>query len=205
MTGQANSTPDIESTLVAASLEGMEHDDFCILDVLVSWLEIQCLRVNADRLTRLVKVIEPIRTRCFWIAWARGHNRDRRFSRIRRLPTKPIDHLPTGTNFQIGCRGEDPHFQGTPLRVPAGTFRRRPADILNPSQLARKHSVYAARVLMGPSYRADMWGRLQRDPSLSPTQLARMAHGSYSTAWQVKCDFDILSTFVWPQCVLKSG
>jgi hypothetical protein len=44
---------------------------------------------------------------------------------------------------------------------------------------------------MGPSYRADMWAALARNPSLSAAALARKTYGSFATAWQVKSDFAI--------------
>jgi hypothetical protein len=98
------------------------------------------------------------------------------------------DLLRTGTDFQISRRGEDQRFRNGPLRVPAGVLRDRPADILGPQALAKRHDTYRYRVLIGPTYRADMWALLDREPSLSASELARKADGSFSTAWQVKHD-----------------
>jgi hypothetical protein len=40
-------------------------------------------------------------------------------------------------------------------------LRDRPADILDPQALAKRHDTYRYRVLMGPTYRADMWALLE--------------------------------------------
>jgi hypothetical protein len=52
--GVASPTPDLEATLVRASIEGMERGDLRVLAVLVSWFGVHAGRVDADRLTRLV-------------------------------------------------------------------------------------------------------------------------------------------------------
>ena len=63
----------------------------------------------------------------------------------------------------------------------------------SPEELARRHRVYHYRVLVGPTYRADMWAALERNPSLSSSDLARSAYGSFATAWRVKHDFALLA------------
>ena len=76
--------------------------------------------------------------------------------------------------------------------MPANTLRHRDQDVLTPAELARRHAGYRWRVLMGPSYRADMWAALERDSSLPAAELARRAYGSFATAWQVKRDRELL-------------
>ena len=69
----------------------------------------------------------------------------------------PVDLLPTGTGFQIKRRGEDERFLGSKLRAPKGTLRDRHEKVLAPEVLCRRHAGYRNRVLMGPSFRADVW------------------------------------------------
>ena len=88
--------------------------------------------------------------------------------------------------------GEDPRFAGSALRVPAGVLRDRKADVLTPAELAGRHGTYRRRILLGPSYRADMWAELDRDPSLTAAELARRTYGSFATGWQVKQDRALL-------------
>lgn len=64
--------------------------------------------------------------------------------------------------------------------------------MLNPAELAKRHRTYQRRILLGPSYRADMWSALDRDPDLTAAELARRAYGSFATAWQVKQDWVLL-------------
>ncbi|MCP4196630.1 MAG: hypothetical protein GY762_05710 [Proteobacteria bacterium] len=186
--------PNIEDTLLAASLEGMERHALRVLSVLVTWLQAHHQWINADRLIRLVTSWESPEVRAFWAATAAWLQKDRRFVRMTKLYAGPrVDVLPVGTDFQIIRSGEDPRFEGTCLRVPAGIFRARPSDVLKPSELAQIHRIYRQRVLMGPTYRADMWAVLESDPSLTATELARLTYGSFATAWQVKKDFEILA------------
>lgn len=52
--GEPEADADIESTLVFASVSGMEQDSLRTLAVLTTWLGIHRAHVNADRLIRLV-------------------------------------------------------------------------------------------------------------------------------------------------------
>lgn len=186
--------PDIEDTIIAASVEGMERDDLRVLALLVTWLGVHHARINADKLVRSMEVQLSERVRAFWASVARWLAVDRRFARLERHcgPDQRVDLLSTGTELQMRRRGEDARFAQGPLRVPAGVLRDRQTDVLSPAALARRHTGYRYRVLMGPSYRADMWALLDRDPSLSAAALARRARGSFATGWQVKRDRDLL-------------
>lgn len=186
--------PNIEDTLLAASVEGMEHDDLRVLAVLVTWLGVHHSRINADRLIRAVTSLESPRVRAFWAAVAQWLDKDRRLARLLDLHDGPrVDVLRVGTDFQVRRKGEDSRFHDTVLRVPAGVLRDRIDDVLSPAELAKRHCTYRHRVLMGPNYRADMWAALESDPSLSPAELARRTYGSFATAWQVKQDFELLA------------
>lgn len=181
--------PNIEDTLLAASSEGMEQDDLRVLDLLVTWLGLHSPWVNADRLVRATTLVTSTRVRTFWAAVGHWLQKDRRFVRLRDLAgAERVDLLRTGSAFQVQRRGEDPRFAGSPLVVPAGILRGRASDVLSPSELAKKHRAYRCRVMMGPSYRADMWATLEQEPGLSAAEVARKAYGSFATAWQVRRD-----------------
>lgn len=186
--------PNIEDTLLSASIEGMDGDDLRVLAVLVTWLGLHHPWINADRLVRATQTLESSRGRAFWAAIGGWLDGDRRLERLTRLHRgRRVDLLRTGTALQIRRRGEDPRFEATPLRVPGGVLRDRHADVLPPGELARRHLGYHYRVLIGPSYRADTWAALERQPSLTPTELARRTYGSFATAWQVKKDWQLLA------------
>ena len=192
-TGAATSDPNIEDTLLAASVDGLEREDLRVLAVLVTWLEVHHPWLNADRLVRLVEAYPGDRVRAFWSTMARFLAKDRRLNKLAKVYQGPqLDLLITGTEFHLHRSGEDPRFLGGPLRVPSGILRDRKADVLNPSELATRHRGYRRRVLLGPSYRADVWAELDRKPDSSPTELARRACASYATAWQVKRDWELL-------------
>ncbi len=186
--------PNIEDTLVLASFEAMENHDLRVLAVLVTWFRIHAAWVNADRLTHLVAAQVSPRVRALWSALACWQHKDRRFARLSKLYVgRRQDVIEGGTDFQVTRHGEDVRFDGTPIRVAANILRDRTADVFEPSDLARTHRAYRYRVMMGPSYRADMWAALEADPTLSPAALARRAHGSFSTAWHVRRDFELLA------------
>lgn len=185
--------PNIEDTILAASIEGLDHEDLRVLAILVTWLEVHHPWINADRLVRLVEGCSSIRVRAFWCAMARFLAKDRRLGKLARVYQGPaLDLLGSGSDFHLLRSGEDPRFQGGPLRVPAGILRDRKADVLGPPELARFHGGYRRRVLLGPSYRADVWAELDRRPDSTPTELARRAYASFATAWQVKRDWELL-------------
>jgi hypothetical protein len=190
--GEGSSGANIEDTLLFASVEGMERDDLRVLAVLVTWFGVHSAHVNADRLTRLVAMQASKRVRACWSALARWRADDRRFARLARAYRGPrLDLLSTGTDFQVARHGEDPRFAGSKLRVPANALRDRPADVLQPAELARTHAAYRWRLVIGPSYRADMWSALERKPDLSAAALARATYGAFATAWQVRRDFAV--------------
>src|SRR5216684_5156340 len=187
------SEPNIEDTLLFASIEGMENCDLRVLAVLVTWFRIHSAWVNADRLTRLIEMQTSPRLRAFWSALARIHEKDRRFARLAKLYAGPRHDLAdSGTDFQIKRHGEDPRFLGSPIRVATNLLRDREADVMVPADLARRHRSYRWRIIMGPGYRADMWAALEKDGSLSAAALAKMTYGSFATAWRVRRDFDLV-------------
>lgn len=184
---------NIEDTLLHGSEVGMIEDDLRVLGVLVQWLEAHHGYVNADRLVRVVPGHPSPRVRAFWAAIARWLDKDRRLARLASAYHGPrIDLLEVGTAFHVERRGEDDRFARSPLVVPAETLRARAADVLTPSELVRQHAGYRNRVLMGPSWRADVWTLLEARPDTTVAEAARRAYCAFSTAWQTKQDFDLL-------------
>lgn len=100
-----------------------------------------------------------------------------------------MDVLPTGSEFQVKRHGEDARFTGSSLRVPSNALRDRKSDVLQPRDLAAKHDSSRARVMIGPTYRADLWAALETQPALSAAALARATYGSFATAWHVRRDY----------------
>lgn len=186
---------NIEDTLLFASIDGTEKGDLRVLAVLVTWFGVHASWVNADRLTKLVADTRAPRVRAFWSALARWQSKDRRFARLAKVYSGPrVDLLDTGTDFQVRRHGEDQRFLGGPLRVPANVLRDRQADVLSPAELAKRHKAFRRRIMIGPTYRADMWAELERDPALSAAELARRTYGSFATAWHVRRDFGLVTS-----------
>lgn len=192
---RAERDANIEDTLLAASVEGMDRGDLRMLAVLVTWLGIHHERINADRLVRAVTATRSPRVLAFWAAVARWLERDRRLARLADVYVGPrLDLLSAGTDFQVKRHGEDPRFLEGPLRVPAGVLRDRPSDVLSPEELAKSHRVYRWRVILGPTYRADLWAANEAEPDLSAADLARRSYASFASAWQVKRDAGIVNS-----------
>lgn len=190
---KADADADIERTLLHASVVGMDEGDLRVLAVLTTWLGVHHAHLNADRLVRLVGAHPSERVRAYWAAVAKWLEKDRRLARLAgAYKQAPIDLLPTGTDFQVERRGEDPRFIGSKVRVPKGTLRDRHGDVLSPEVLVRRHAGYRNRVLMGPSFRADVWTALEQAPDLSVADVARKASCSFATAWQAAQDYRLL-------------
>ena len=189
----ANPSAPIEETLVHASAVGMDGHDLRVLAVLTTWVGVHYGHINADRLVRCVSEHGSNRVHAYWAAVAQWLSKDRRFARLAKLHAGPsVDLLPAGTDFQIARRGEDERFMGSALRVPAGTLRDRDTDVLSPEVFVRRHAGYRNRVLMGPTWRADVWTALEEEPDVSVAEAARRAGCSFATAWQVVQDFRLL-------------
>jgi hypothetical protein len=186
--------PNIEDTLLFASIEGIEKDDFRVLAILVTWFGVHRAWVNADRLTKLAGAAASPRVRALWSALARWQGKDRRFARLARVYRGPrIELLPVGTEFQIRRHGEDPRFERSPVSVPVNVLRDRQKDVATPAELARRHRAYRLRVTIGPSYRADLWAAQEADPDASVADLARRTYASFASAWVVRRDFGIVA------------
>jgi len=183
---------DIEGTLLLASSLGMDDGDLRVLSVLTTWLGVHHSHVNADRLIRLVASHESRRVHAYWAAIASWLSTDRRFARLGAYEGGTVDLLPVGTEFQLKRKGEDERFAHSTLRVPQGTLRDRAEDVLSPEALAKRHAGYRNRVMMGPTWRADVWTVLEKDPGLSVAEAARRASCSFATAWQTARDFRVL-------------
>jgi hypothetical protein len=185
--------PNIEDTLVAGAIEGMQGD-YRVLSLTTDWFTIHYERLNVDRLTALVKELGQSRVKAYFAALAKFLSTDPRFKRLSRCYRGPaVSLLEEGTDFLIQRNGEDERFRESCLKVPNKTLRHRPDDIESPEELAKKHRDYYYRVLVGPSFRADMISLLERDPNLSPSELARRTYGSFQTAWCVIKDLSLLN------------
>lgn len=190
---KAEADADIEGTLVHASALGMDEDDLRVLSVLTTWFGVHHAHVNADKLVRMVASNGSDRVHAYWAALAHWLAKDRRFGRLAEgYDRAPVDLLAVGTEFQIGRRGEDERYAGSKVRVPKGTLRDRVEDVLSPEKLVRRHAGYRNRVLMGPTWRADVWTVLETAQDLTISEVARRASCSFATAWQAAQDFKLL-------------
>jgi hypothetical protein len=186
---------DIEQTLLAAARLGMEGEDLRVLGALVLWWPEHHTYVHADRLIQLVLEHRAPRLDALWSALAQLTAQDRRFARLQALASaeQPIELLPVGNAFQLTRRGADVRFAQSALSVPAGTLRERAGDILSREALVRQHPGYKNRVQFGPTWRADLWTALTRQPTLTTAQAARAVGCAFSTAWPIVRDFHLLN------------
>jgi hypothetical protein len=200
--GEPAQNPNIEDTLVAASIEGIQGD-FRTLSLLVDWLEIHGDKILADRLVKLVLNLDDKNykhVRLFWTAFAQMRPSDIRFKKLLSIaPSKRMGITPEDRSFLIERNGEDLRFLKTCLRVPNKLLRHRPEDILNQAELVQIHPSYRFRVLIGPIHRADMFAELELSQSINTYALAKRCYGSYRTAMAVKKDFLTLES-----CQLKA-
>ena len=186
-------SPNIEDTILGASIEGMDRGDLRVLSVLTTWLGVHAPYVNADRLTKIVAGATP-RVRAYWSGVAAARPSDRRLRRLAAAYDGPrVPLLGVGTEMHLQRRGADARFGAGPVIVPAGTLRDRAADVMTPEELASRHDAYRWRVIIGPTYRADVWAALEADPDAKPAELARRTYASFATAWTVRRDYRVVS------------
>ncbi len=191
--GPAQIDVNIENVLYFSSVEAIANDDYRLLSLITTWLGVHHRAVNLDRLVKLVGNCENQKFRAYWGSIGVWLGSDRRLLKLASQYHGPIIDLQSvGGDFQISRFGEDPRFKNGFLRVPANLLRDRVEDVLSPVELARKLPAYRNRIIIGPSYRADMWASLEENPNLSAAQIARKAYGSFATAWHVKQDWQMI-------------
>jgi len=197
--------PNIEDALVAGSIEAINRNSGRIASLLVDWITLHHSQINADRLTLLISVLPETEfkwVRIFWCANAQ-RLKDRRFHRLASLYKRTIhfDYLDRdlnlrdepSTSFLIQRNGEDERFKNTCLRVPNRVFAHRPNQIFSAEAIARKHLAFRFRIMMGSTYRADMWAFLKRHDDAPAYAIAQNTYGSYATAHEIKIAFDIVT------------
>lgn len=185
--------PNIEDVLFSATIEAISIEDYRVLGFIVDWTEVHGRMINVDRMITIVSKSENTKVKCFWRAVGEWQSRDTRWKKVMKLAISGrIDLLEIGTDYLIEKNGEDERFSKTSLRVPNKTLRRRIEDIQAPAQLAKMHSCYRYRVIIGPSFRADIWAYLSADRKTSIAELARITYSSFATAWGARRDFDTI-------------
>jgi hypothetical protein len=197
--------PNIEMTLLSASIEGVNKDDHRFRGILVDWIDAHSPRINVESLTRLVSQMPEKDykfVRILWCALAqRLANSDPRFCRLAKLYSgKRIDFLDRDlrrskkpvTEMFIDMRGVDERFEGTCIRVPKNAFPHRPTQIFDATSIAKIHMPFRYRTMMGASFRADVWALLRRSPRTTAYRLAKLVGCSTTTALRVKHDYEIL-------------
>ena len=189
--------PNIEISLVSASVETINNQDNRLGGLLVDWITIHSLRINVDRLTKFVFNLSDSEhkfVKIFWCANAqRLFPKDQRFQRLSKLYKGKRINFANLTKILIEIKGEDERFKRTCIRIPKGYFPERLKQIFSGSIVAKNHLPYRYRLMMGPSYRADLWALLKRYPTLSAYSLGKKAYCSYRTAYIAKKDYELLN------------
>ena len=203
--GKKSTDPNIEASLISASIEAVNNKDNRIAGLLVDWITLHYLRVNVDRLTKFVFSLNDSDYKFVKIFWCANAQRlflkDQRFKRLSELYSgKRLNFadrfVKKGqervTKVLIEIKGEDERFKRTCIRVPKGYFSERPHQIFPVSVIAKNHLSYRYRVMMGSSYRADLWALLDSDPNISAYALGKKAYCSYRSAYIAKKDYELL-------------
>jgi len=197
--------PNIEASIISASIEAVNNKDSRIGGLLVDWITSHYLRINVDRLTKFIFSLSDLDykfVKIFWCANAqRFFAKDQRFKRLSELYNgRRVNFadrfLKKGqkksTKMLIEIKGEDERFKRTCIRIPKGYFSERPHQIFPVSIIAKNHLPYRYRVMMGSSYRADLWALLESDSNMSAYALGKKAYCSYRSAYIAKKDYEIL-------------
>ena len=195
--------PNIEATIISASVEAINNKENRIGGLLVDWITVHYLRINADRLTKFVFSLNDSDYKYVKIFWCANAQRllmkDQRFKRLSQLYkgkrvnfTDRFNKNKRIIKMFIKIKGEDERFKKTCIRVPNGYFPQRPYQIFPASVIAKNHLPYRYRLMMSSSYRADLWALLKKNPHLSAYALGKKAYCSYRAAYIVQKDYKIL-------------
>lgn len=189
--GTKERNPNIEDTLIGASIEGMTGD-YRILSLLTDWIFIHYEILNTDRLFRALLELNNQRVNAFFSSIALNFSNDSRFKKIHQLYKGQRVYLDQNKSYEflVSRNGEDERFNKTKLIVATGTLRTRPEDIATPTEMVQLHKDYYYRTLIGPSFRADMVSCFLREKNISASDLARKCYGSFATAYQVIKDMN---------------
>lgn len=192
--GEVEKNANIEDCLIAAAIEGLTGD-YRLLSLLTDWFYVHNKYTNVDRLHRALKQLKDNRVKCYFSAigkWLEKNNSFKKLSKLYRGDEISLG-LTKDYQFLIKRNGQDERFKESKFKVANGTIRSRVDDILTPDELAKIHSDYFFRILIGPIYRADMVSAYTKDPSLTASQLAKKTYGSFATAWEVMRDMNLVS------------
>ena len=191
--GIAEENANIEDCLIAAATE-RTNGDFRTLSLLTDWFFIHHKFVNIDRLIRALKKIKEPKVKCYFSAIGLGLQKNNGYKKLSKIYRGEglLLGLNTEYRFLIKRNGEDERFTGSKFLVANKTLRSRPEDILTSKELALIHQDYYYRILIGPSYRADMISQYLKNSSLTASQLAKNTYGSFATAWEVMRDINLL-------------
>lgn len=191
--GEKEENPNIEDTIIAAAIEGC-GGDYRVLSILTDWLEIHKEVINVDRLVMASKEIRNQKVRAYFSAIGFRFKKDSRFKKLIQVyKEKPVFlGIDSSYPFLVQRNGEDQRFLNSKLIVAKGTIRERKEDVSTPIELAKAHEDYYYRILIGPSFRADMVSLFLRDKNISPSELARKCYGSFASAWQVVTDMKMI-------------
>ncbi|MDE0151026.1 MAG: hypothetical protein OXK80_00820 [Bdellovibrionales bacterium] len=197
--------PNIEFVIISASIEAVNNKDNRIGGLLVDWITVHYLRINVDRLTKFISSLSDKEYKFVKIFWCANAQRlfvkDQRFKRLSKLYNGRRVNFADRfikkeqqkvTKMLIEIKGEDERFKKTCIRVSKGYFSERPQQIFPVSIIAKNHLPYRYRVMMGPSYRADLWALLDSHPNISAYALGKKAHCSYRSAYIAKKDYELL-------------
>ena len=195
-----NPPPALEHVIVSAAAAALPRD-YRLLSVVTTWLGVHAARVHVGELARLLPCAEqscadPVRFRAYWAGIAHWLRKDNRWSKVARMYPGPPVYLSrldrAVAKAAIEHKGEDPRFAGSRLRVPVGMLRDRPADVASPEAMAANHPWYRERLRQGPTYRADCWAELERDPTMTAAVLAHRVGCTYPVAHRTMRDHRVM-------------
>lgn len=180
-----------------AVINGPGREFACML----SWIQEYGNLLHVAVLEKLLLKHPMPEVRAVWAAIGLWQSKDSRFRRLTGLYNgKRITLRPPWaaelTRLQLADpkQGEDPRFQGTPVRIPAQVAAHRPdKNVKTLSHILATNHLLANRVRFGPNYRADLWTWLEHDPTLSISQLRKHTGVSQGQCSRVKSDYMVLA------------
>jgi len=93
----------------------------------------------------------------------------------------------------ISLKGPIDYLLKFNFRVPKGSIRIRPSDVLTPPELIRSHRQYRNRFIYGPSWRADIMTAIEKG-ARTPTEIMKATGCSYEPAYRVFHEYQLVKS-----------
>jgi hypothetical protein len=185
--------PNIEDVLISAAHGAVMDGEGRLWTTLLDWWSVHHPCVNADRLVRALKELDLKPLQAFFAGLAQSMEPQGRFHALASIYRGPrLVIFNEEYRYRLARDGEAERFQGTALAVPSSLYQESTRDVFSQKELCAWHANYRWRVMIGPTFRADLWVACERGFSRTAYALAQETYCSLGAARRVLQDYELV-------------